>query len=119
MVTAGQAGQKGLLLLFGSPLEYWQRVQREVNRDRLAHRRIAVFQRFGDYAQRQKVHPGAAVACRQADAEKAKLRHLGQQFVWKGVLAVVLGNDWHDLIAGKVIGHFSNQFVLFRVQNLG
>jgi len=37
LVAAGKAGQKGLLLLFRSPLEYRQGVQREMDRDRLAH----------------------------------------------------------------------------------
>ena len=94
-------------------------MQRKMNRDRLAHGRIAVFQCLGDDAQREKVHPRAAVARRQTDAEKTKLRHLRQQFVWERVIAVVLRNDRHHLIAGEIIGHFANQIVLFRVQQLG
>ena len=83
MLATGQAGQKRLFLLLRPPLKDRQSVQRQMHRNRLPHGRIAVLQRFGNDAQREKVHPGATVARGQADAQKAQLRHLRQQFVRK------------------------------------
>ena len=51
MLTAGQAGQERLLLLLCPPLKDRQSVQSQMHGNRLPHRRIAVFQRFGNDAQ--------------------------------------------------------------------
>ena len=67
-----------LLLILGAPGEQRQAVEPGVHRHDHAQRRVDVFELLAGQAERDVVHPRAAVLRRHGDAEQAELGHLRQ-----------------------------------------
>src|SRR5207245_11050429 len=112
-LALAESREPALFLLLGPELEDRELDERDLDRRRRAHRRVGASDLLGDERVRDVVEPNAAVLLRDGPAEKPKRRHLREDVLREGLVAVAFARARRDFFVGEVFRELADRELLW------